>query len=295
MSETATTTAPTVLDPSMIAIDRSLFKRIEDQTERVTETENALKRAAEEHKDAKKAHEAATMTLTGLVNAMIRRANGKPSDTPLFDNMSDAIDSAASDPIVTTLVNRMIDHGLTHINALIVAGYDEAQRDELAKYLDALDRRKAALDQPDGFELVPEVEVPAFLQPQEISDHEVSSALREIKIEMKREHVALMTQEQRRQVLEYCAAVQAVYQRLGEAVTMDDLPDAPSFVMAPAELEREAEGEEEADTTQAADAEPVAEPKKTRAPRRSSKEFKNSPRMAGKVKKAKGKRAEAVN
>lgn len=296
MSETQTATAATP-DPNAVLIDRSMFERIEEQSERVRQTETALKQAAEEHKEAKKDHEAALLTMTGLVNAMIRRANGEPSDTPLFDNMNDAIDSATSDPIVTGLVNRMIDHGLTHINALIVAGYSEDQRDELRKYLDSLDVRKAALAQPDGFEPVPEVEVPAFLQPQEereIGDEEVSGALREIQVEMKRKHISLMTQAQRREVLDYSAAVQAVYERLGEAVTFDDLPSAPSFVMAPAELERAAQASEDATD----EPEPVTDetpaPKKARAPRRSSKEFTNKPRMAGKVKKAKGKRSEAV-
>lgn len=287
-NQTATTATP---DPNAVLIDRSMFDRIQQQALAVTETETKLKSAAAAHKEAKQTHESALLTMQGLVNAMIRRANGEPSDTPLFDSMTDAIDSATSDPIVTGLVNRMIDHGLTHVNALIVAGYSEDQRDELRKYLDALDRRKAVLAQPEGFEPVPDVEVPAFLQAQEereIGDEEVSGALREIQVEMKRKHISLMTQAQRREVLDYSAAVQAVHLKLGEAVTFDDLPTAPSFVMAPAELERAAKASEDAaeDTD-----EETPTPKKARAPRRSSKEFKNSPRMAGKVKKAKGKRS----
>lgn len=317
MSEHQTAAATATPDPNAVLIDRSMFDRIQQQALAVTETETKLKSVAAAHKEAKQTHESALLTMQGLVNAMIRHANGEPSDTPLFDNMNDAIDSATSDPIVTGLVNRMIDHGLTHVNALIVAGYSEDQRDELRKYLDALDERRFALkvstEMPNTVggveatvEIPPVPDMPAFLQPQdaqpqgteperEIGDEEVSGALREIQVEMKRKHISLMTQAQRREVLDYSAAVQAVHLKLGEAVTYDDLPSAPSFVMAPAELERAAKASEEATE----DAEPVADetpaPKKARAPRRSSKEFTNSPRMAGKVKKAKGKRSEAVS
>lgn len=276
----------------IVNIDRRLFARIEEQQIRVSETDIRLRRAAEDHKDAKKAHEAATTTLTALVAAMVRKVNGEPSDTPLFDNMNDAIDAAESDPVVTKLLSRMLDHGISHVNALIVAGYDEAQLNELSTYLDAMDARKVALQQPEGFEPVPEVEVPAFLQPDatpEVTDQEVIDALAAQKIALKKKHIRLLTAEHRAVVMEWTAAMVEVQTRLGEAVTFDDLPPAPSFVINPTELEPRVE---EAEATEAAAEEPA--PKKARTPRRSSKTFKNTPRVAGKVTKAKGRKREAV-
>lgn len=299
----APATAVNTPDNPIVQIDRALFARIEEQQERVGETDRKLKLAAEEHKDAKKAHDTATATLTALVAAMVRRVNGQPSDTPLFDNMNDAIDSATSDPIVTKLLERMLHHQLTHVNALIVAGYDEEQRNELATYLDALDLRvKAeaarvnaeAEGQTDNLPEVPEApEMPAFLAPVEISDEEVGAALREVKVEMKKKHIRLMSQDQRRMALDYSAGVQAAQLKLGEAVTYDDLPPCPSFIISPKELEAAKAEPETADGDEART--PESAPKKARAPRRSSKEFKNTPRIAGKVKKAKGRRAGAAN
>lgn len=301
----STDTVANAPDNPIVQIDRKMFERIEDQQLRVNRTELALRSAAEEHKEAKKAHDNASATLTALVAAMVRRVNGETDGAalPLFDNQTDAIDAATKNPVVSKLIDRMLGHNLTHVNALIVAGYDHEQRQELTTYLDALDLRvKAeaarvnaeAEGQTDDLPEVPEApEMPAFLAPVEISEEEVGGALREVKIDMKKKHIRLMSQDQRRQALEYSAGVQAAQLRLGEAVTYDDLPPAPSFIISPKELEAQAH-QDELETADGAEARtPESAPKKARAPRRSSKEFKNTPRIASKVKKAKGN--EAVN
>jgi hypothetical protein len=296
-----TETAINTPDSPIVHIDRAMFARIEEQQQTVAFTDGKLRKAAEAHKDAKKDHENALETLKALVGAMIRRVNGEPEGAalPLFDNQTDAIEAANADPIVSKLVSRMLDHGISHVNALIVAGYDEDQRNELAAYLDAMDLRKEALGQPEGFEPVPDVVVPAFLVEQEISEEEVGGALREVKIEMKKKHIRLMSQEQRRMALDYSAGVQAVQLRLGEAVTYDDLPAAPSFIISPKELEAAAAGDtltgDGSGKALPALEEGEQKPKTALAPRRSSKTFKNTPRVAGKVSPVKGRKRQAVN
>jgi hypothetical protein len=284
----------------IVQIDRAMFTRIEEQQQRVGETSTRLIRATNEHKDAKKAHDSATETLNGLIAAMVRKVNGisDHAPTPLFDNMSEAIDAANSDPVVQKLLNRMIDHGISHLNALVVAGYDEAQRADLAAYLDALDlqlkaetaRANAEAEgQTEGLpEAPPAPEVPAFLVPQEpepIPDAHVIEALSHRNIELKKKHIALMTREQRAAVLAWDAQCHEVQTRLGEAVTFDDLPAPPSFVLNPKELEP-ADTDDTPDRGEAADTDATAQvqkPKKARAPRRSSSTFRNSPKLAGNV------------
>ena len=183
MSIEAVTNTP---DNPIVQIDRKMFARIEEQQSTVAFTSERLQKAAKDHKDAKNAHDSAMETLTAMVRNMIRVVNGEGSDTPLFDNMNDAIDQATSDPIVSKLVARMLDHQLTHVNALIVAGYDEDQRNKLTAYLDALDLRvqaeaarvnAEAEGQTEGLPEVPDApEMPAFLAPVEISDEEVGGA-----------------------------------------------------------------------------------------------------------------------
>jgi Arc/MetJ family transcription regulator len=306
MSPHNTETIVNTPNSEIVHIDRAMFARIEEQQATVAFTDGKLRKAAEAHKDAKKDHENALETLKALVGAMIRRVNGEPegAELPLFDNQTDAIEAANADPVVSKLVSRMLDHGISHVNALVVAGYDEEQRNELAQYLEAMDLRKDRLAQPEGFEPVPEVVVPAFLLPQEdeaITDSEVADALRAVRVELKKKHIRLMSPAQRRETLDWSAQVQEVTERLGEAVTMDDLPPAPSYIMAPKELEAAAADGDTITGDGSGDALPAIDeadqtPKKARAPRRSSKDFKNSPRMAGKIKKANGRKSrQAVN
>jgi len=211
------------------------------------------------------------------------------------------IPDSIADRVVKALLNRLIDHGVTHLNLLVIAGYDEAQRHELETYLDALDARKAALAQPEGFEPLPEVVVPAFLAPEAapaITDQQVTDALTAASVAMKKKHIRLMDASRRAEVVAWSAAVVAVHARLGEAVTFDDLPPAPAFVINPSELEPSAETDETGEapdtdgTSQAVDL--ATERKPARAPRRSSATFKNSPKMAGKVSKATGRKSRAV-
>lgn len=84
---------------------------------------------------------------------------------------------------------------------------------------------------------------------------------------------------------------ETVKEEKGDAVTFDDLPKPPASLFDPKRQARK---------PAAAKPAPMLEPKtpkKERAPRRSSKEFKNPPRLAGTVKKAKGKnrQKETVN
>lgn len=278
-----------------VTINRPMFERIEQQRKSVADNESRLNKATEAHKYAKKQHDASRDTLDALVSEMIRVVNGGQSDLPLFDNMNAAIERAESNPIAQALLTRLLDHHYTGLNLLIVAGYSEAEQAEIAAYLDSLDvRDKAHADSLEDSSIsVPDaLPEPAMLAKDAIDakraalDEQfpvptveaVTAALEANALGWVTAY-AHLSDEQRRAVVAWAQACEAVRTEKGEAVVFDDLPVAPSYILNPSELLPN-----EAETP----AEPEAEaPKKPRAKRRSSANFKNSPRQ---VKGKKGKK-----
>lgn len=292
------------VDPQ-VHLHRTTFERIEGLRKRVAETAVSLERATKEKKEAQGAFDSAQMNLSAAVSDMIDEINGV-SKLPLFDNQTDAIARAESDPIVQKLVERMLEHEITHVNALIVAGYTEDQRNELAAYLDALDERKHAeamaadmAKQPLSLQvevmLPPIPDAPAFLQADaepamtEEQADAFSCQLQEEGLEIPPRTLLRMTLAQRQEAAKWLSDVRGIKAEKGDALTMDDLPSAPSYLVNPQELFTDEEIEAVDNKLDAEDARELTteldEPKKpARAPRRSSKMFKNRPRIVNRKK-----------
>lgn len=257
-------------DPNQetVTIKRPMFERIAEQSDIVADCEVKLTRAANAHKDAKKAYDSSVSTLQALTNEMIRVVNGGPSDLPLFDNMSDAIERAEADPIVKTFAQRLLKHGHGDVNLLVINGYDEVQRAELTAYLDSLDANLAVVEKhktimdtaaADGVILdvekmmaehpLPEVlPVPAFLEPEAIAesvaaieaaadgpvptDEEVEAALVANAIELRPWHLTLPAHE-KRGIVAWAAECARINDEKGENVTLDDLPNPPVYALNP--------------------------------------------------------------
>lgn len=103
-----------------------------------------------------------------------------------------------------------------------------------------------------------------------LTDAAIAEALQQVGVELKPKQLAAMTPAQRSETLQWVGLYQVAREQ-----NAPELPAAPSFILSPAELT--AAG----DVLDAPPAKPKAQAKaaKERAPRRSSKTFKNSPRL----------------
>jgi hypothetical protein len=267
--------------------------------ERVKETGGLFTIANEDTKAKKKAHDAARETLEMEIGRALKRANGI-EDLPLFANMNDALDAAVKDPIVDTLLQRLITSGFADLNILIVAGWTETERNMVQAYLDSVDAHAkdeadaAANANPDvTIEIRPVLELPAFLAPQVVTessaalfdipkDAEVVEALVTAGIEATVYQVSALSVAEQREVLTWCARVRHIKGEKGDAVTVDDLPAMPDCLNAALARPRLApEKPKKAKRTPKAPKEPKASKAK-----RQTKNFTNPPRVA-KAKKGK--------
>jgi hypothetical protein len=154
---------------------------------------------------------------------------------------------------------------------------------ELAAYLDALDARKAAEADGQGELLEPPVP-PAFLaeQSHERTDEEVDALIESLLADglaLGADVIRRLSPAQWAEVQAWLGETARIKADKGEALTADDLPAVPSYLLNPAELT--AAGDVLDETTP-----PAAEPKTTaRTARRPSSKFQNRPRVV------KGKRA----
>lgn len=226
MNEPVTDTAETKPSDDL-TFDRQLFEEVERLSGEVARCKGDFDRKNDAAKTAKKALDAAHDSHDTAVRRFILKARGlNDAPMPLFENQSEAIARAEADPITQKLVQRLLDHQITHVNALVVYGYDAEQRRQLEDYLDALDAKA-------------DVTIPAFLAPLEppaIADDVVIAALKDVDIEMKPEQVAAMNAEQRAETIEWAKAVVAVKLEKGDALVFDDLPQPPAYVADPTML-----------------------------------------------------------
>lgn len=289
MHDTAHAAEASTTEP-FINVNRKTIERIEGLKKRVAETTIALDKAKREHSDAKSAHDSAQTNLSSAVSDMLDEIHGV-SKFPLFDNMSDAIAKAEGDPIVQQLVARMLEHDITNVNALIVAGYNAEQREELTKYLDSLDARKSAEAQ-NGQPLDSEPPAPpAFLDEDyaPVTDDEADELSGRLELEQNLDiHARTLLKLSRLRFIEvivWLDKCQDIKTEKGEALTVDDLPTAPSYLLNPSELEP-VEEPADADAPNELTTELDESKKKARAPRRKTAKFVNKPRVV-KAKKAK--------
>lgn len=135
------------------------------------------------------------------------------------------------------------------------------------------DQRELALDdQPRGRrrrQTTVEAEGP--------TDAAIAELLAQVSIELKPKQLAAMTVAHRQQVIDWVGAYQ-----LAREQNAAELPPAPSFLLHPAELTEAGDVLDEKADDKRADRPPA---RQSRAPRRSSKAFKNGPRLVNGKKK----------
>lgn len=234
--------SPSSEGPLTVKILSSRFDRLNELQDLVTVRHDKVAELTADLKEAKKAHESARVSFENEVTRLLKHVKGV-DDLPLFANMNDAIDKATSDPTVDRLMRRLLEHHFDNVNILIVAGYTEAERNELTTYLDALDVRAAALAQVEAGNLevaVPAVpDMPAFIAPQEVevqtagqtpSDDSILEALQHVDVTMTGDEVARLTLQQRYTLLTWVARVKHIKAEKGEALVFDDLPPVPDFI-----------------------------------------------------------------
>ncbi len=117
-----------------------------------------------------------------------------------------------------------------------------------------------------------------------ITDGEIRSALKECSIELRPAHLKALTAQHREEVIDWVRVCREIREAKGDALVFDDLPPAMSYLLNPAEL-----GIAPAPDADAGDIleDQAPKAKSARAPRRSSKAFKNSPRVVKMKPKAK--------
>jgi hypothetical protein len=200
-----------------------------EHRKRVAEALVAYDRANEEAKSRRKSFEGARSAFEREFDRIVREAEG--SDLPLF-NQSQLLEQAQADPVVTALVNRLLSHG-QYTNAILVAGYTEVERAELAGWLDEMDEFKEAKDLGELEAGEVEPEPPAFLAPQSLNPIEVADLIGLLKAaghDVSDTVITGWSHEQLAEVREWLSWAEPVIAEKGEALVFDDLPVAPAFL-----------------------------------------------------------------
>ncbi len=223
-----------MLDTPTVAIHEKDFAVLVDMRDRVKEATARHNAAVAEARDRKKALDACIENFQAQFDRIAARARGE--DLPLFQNQTDAIERAEKDPVAKDLTERLIDEG-HDVNVLQVFGYTSEEREQVRKYLEYCDARDAEID-------TPVVEPPAFLRPQVDESHEVAELVRRLadqSLEIPVERAQAWTDDQVVAVVEWLDRTEEVKAEKGEAVTVDDLPAAPAFLLNPAATADEAQ------------------------------------------------------
>lgn len=258
MSDLSTTAvadapAPDRTLPSTIVLTEKDFATLVDLRQRCEEARARYNSAAEDAKSKKKAFEGAREVFETNFDRIVKRTKGE--DLPLF-NQSEQLDRAKSDPVVTKLVDRLLGYG-HDVNAIIVAGYTQDERHEAEQYLDRLDARKKRLEteivtDDEARELAETTVPPAFLLPQPLTPIELADLAERLKAEdftVTTEQLAEFNKAQIAEVRDFLDKSKAVRAEKGDAVTFDDLPDAPEFLIDANDPTVDTAGDDDEDET----------------------------------------------
>lgn len=235
-------------EAATVTIDQNRFAALIDMRERAVEALAQWNTAKLTAKDKHNAYENARETFEREWDRFVKSTRGE--DLPLFSSMADAVDAAKSDPVVTKLVERLIARG-HDVNALIVHGYTEEERNAVTFYLDGLDtvdRMKEVGDEP-----LPEIEVPAFLVPQPLTAVEMADLIGRLKaaeFEIPPSTIESWSQGNLAEIKAWLDETERVKEAKGDALTVDDLPVAPDLLYRPVEDESSDE-DESGDETEA--------------------------------------------
>lgn len=224
-TEEATVTTATT--QKLLEVDPGKFAALEDSRHRVNDAEVKMNVAKEDFAAKKKIFDAARSAFLRDFDRFVANIHGE--DLPLF-SQTEVLDRAKSDPIVTTLADRLIGAG-HDVNVIIVAGYTADERAEAERYLDALDTNAAAKE--SGAIEAEVVEVPAFLLPQPLTPVEVADLahlLAAEDLEIPAETIGAWKKTETAEAMDWLTRVEAIKHDKGDNVTVDDLPAAPEWL-----------------------------------------------------------------
>lgn len=234
-------------EPATVTIDPNRFAALIDMRERSIQALAQFNTAKATAKDKHKAYEAARDTFEREWDRFVRSTRGE--DLPLFSSQTDAIAAAQADPIVAKLVDRLISRG-HDVNALIVHGYTEEERNWAAQYLDLMDERERFIAEGADPSEVAVAVVPPFLTPQPLTAVEMADLINRLSESECRtvepDEIQAWTQAQLADVKAWLTDVETVKAKLGDAVTFDDLPTAPACLADPDEDDDGSEHQAEA-------------------------------------------------
>ncbi len=234
-------------EAATVPVDEKLFAQVIEQHARVAEARSQFNTARETAKSKKLALDGALETFETMFKRLANTTNG--SDLPLF-SMSDAIAKAEADPVVMGLCKRLVDAG-QDVNALIVAGYTEEERNRAAEYLDTRDELIANGHDPNAAVL------PPFLMPPDLTAVEVAdlfSRLVDADIETDEATIRGWSRVQLQEVRAWLTNVEAVKAEKGEGVTFDDLPPAPAWLADRPDVDEDGTDDETEEATDEANA-----------------------------------------
>lgn len=204
---------PSELDPKLLSTVVEYHAQVEE-----------ARREFEDAKERLKSRKNRLESLQESFETAFRRLITKGGELPLFANQSEMVEAANNDPVVSSIVDRLLERGFD-VNAVLVAGYTEDERNEVIAYLDAADAVAEGDQEP---------EPPAFLTPQltavEIAD--LITRLADAELSVEADTIESWGPGSLHDVRAWLDACDAVTAEKGDAIVVDDLPPAPAWLIA---------------------------------------------------------------
>lgn len=253
MSATAEAT-PVTSEPAsqpsesrLLEVDPKRFAALSDMRKGVGEALVRFNVANEDAKAKKKIYDAARSAFEREFDRFVANVNGE--DLPLF-SQKDVLDRAQADPVVMKLVDRLLGAG-HDVNAILVSGYSQNERAEAEKYLDTRDAWDEAGKRGEGIGAdALEPAPPSFLLPQPLTPIEIADLgkrLADVELTITVEQLANFGKAQVAEIRDYLDRVDAIEKDKGEALTANDLPEPPAFLVEADAANVEADGPEDED------------------------------------------------
>lgn len=132
--------------PENVTIPAGDFALICDLRTRVEYAQSQFNAAHEDAKSKKKAYDASRDTFEREFDRVIAKTRG--DDLPLF-NQTDANAHSVESTGAIPLAARLIDIGKIELEPLVIAGWTDAQRDELREWLDDVESTPREAPAPD--------------------------------------------------------------------------------------------------------------------------------------------------
>lgn len=218
-------------EAATIAVDEKFFAEVCEQQRRVESARSIYKEAKNDAKEAKDALDQALETFETMFKRLASRTHGD-AELPLFANQSDVVAAAEADPVVMGIVKRLLDRG-QDVNAILVKGYNEAERHEIVSWLDTCDRideQNATGGDGDGYGLLPDP--PAILAPPPLTAIDIADLANRIQDAehlVDADQIQTWTPKQIAEARAWLNEAERVKAEKGEALTFDDLPAQPAF------------------------------------------------------------------